>query len=450
MSVFGFKCLQIGNADLVGNKFNGHNLSIYLQEYNIESKHLVSKKLSKAQNTYVLRVKKAENYTDAIIKDRLFLEADIVHLHLIHCTEFNINYLPILTRLKPTVITLHEPFFTTGHCLYAFNCDKWKKFCFDCPNLDIPLKTGLDYSSYDFLTKKLAIQNSNISAIVASDYMENIVNKSPIWYGKKIYKLPFGINQDVFKPASNKALAKKRLRIDEDSIVLMFRATKNEFKGLDYIKRALHGLKTDKKIVILAVEKKGLLKEFKHKFKIKEYGWIYDDEKLAELYRAADLFLMPSKQEAFGMMSIEAMSSGVPVVSIKGTSLENITNSPECGFSVEPEQFCETLQKLINNPALIKEKARLSLDYARQHYGKKSYVKGMVEIYKDVIRNHSQTEEAKLTLEQLKKYAPKNTRTINSTRKRDFIYSRKNIGNQAVTTIFGIKFKTKIKDKGAG
>ena len=117
MSVFGFKCLQIGNADLVGNKFNGHNLSIYLQEYNIESKHLVSKKLSKAQNTYVLRVKKAENYTDAIIKDRLFLEADIVHLHLIHCTEFNINYLPILTRLKPTVITLHEPFFTTGHCL---------------------------------------------------------------------------------------------------------------------------------------------------------------------------------------------------------------------------------------------------------------------------------------------------------------------------------------------
>ena len=64
MSVFGFKCLQIGNADLVGNKFNGHNLSIYLQEYNIESKHLVSKKLSKAQNTYVLRVKKAENYTD--------------------------------------------------------------------------------------------------------------------------------------------------------------------------------------------------------------------------------------------------------------------------------------------------------------------------------------------------------------------------------------------------
>ncbi len=41
--------------------------------------------------------------------------------------------------------------------------------------------------------------------------MENIVNKSPIWYGKKIYKLPFGINQDVFKPASNKALAKNDL-----------------------------------------------------------------------------------------------------------------------------------------------------------------------------------------------------------------------------------------------
>ncbi len=54
MSVFGFKCLQIGNADLVGNKFNGHNLSIYLQEYNIESKHLVSKKLSKVQSLILI------------------------------------------------------------------------------------------------------------------------------------------------------------------------------------------------------------------------------------------------------------------------------------------------------------------------------------------------------------------------------------------------------------
>lgn len=404
MSVFGFKCLQIGNADLVGNKFNGHNLSIYLQEYNIESKHLVSKKLSKAQNTYVLRVKKAENYTDAIIKDRLFLEADIVHLHLIHCTEFNINYLPILTRLKPTVITLHEPFFTTGHCLYAFNCDKWKKFCFDCPNLDIPLKTGFDYSSYDFLTKKLAIQNSNICAIAASDYIENMVKQSPIWQGKKIYKVPFGVNQEIFKPADDKSLIRKKLGINKDSIVLMARTNDGSFKGIEHIKNALKNLKTDKKITVLTVEKKGLLEEFKNKFEIKEYAWVYDDNKLAELYQASDIFLMPSNYESFGMMAIEAMSSGVPVLSIKGTSLESVTNSPECGLSVEPSEFACSLQDLIDNPDEIKRRGEKSLSFAKEHYNKDTYVHKMIEVYKEVIEEHkkNQTEEEKITIEQLK------------------------------------------------
>ena len=65
---------------------------------------------------------------------------------------------------------------------------------------------------------------------------------------------------------------------------------------------------------------------------------------------------MPSEQEAFGLMAIEAMSCGVPVISIKGTSLESVTNSPECGLCCEKEEFVNELNRLIANENELKNK----------------------------------------------------------------------------------------------
>ena len=403
IKIYDFNSLQIGDNDLIGNKFNGHDLQRYLREKNIEANHIVKIKKSTDENTYRVDGK----FTDAILKSSLFASADIVHFHLIHNTDYDLTYLPVYSALKPTVITLHDPFFTTGHCIYSFGCEKWKTGCKDCTKLDIPFKLDIDTTALNYKIKKDSIQNSNICAIVASDYMENLVKQSPIWKGKKIYKLPFGINQEIFKPA-NKIQAKKLLGIDKDDIVIMFRATDYVFKGIDTIKTALKNLKTDKKITIITVQQKGLLKEFKHKFKIKEYGWVYDDDKLAQLYQASDLFLMPSEQEAFGMMAIEAMSCGVPVLSIKGTSLESVTNAPECGLCPDKKDFSQALNQLINNPEELNLRAEKSYNYARENYNKDIYIERMIAIYKDIIQNHSIDYEWKIVLEQMQQNAIKN------------------------------------------
>lgn len=396
--------LQIGDTDLIGNKFNGHDLHLYLREKNIDAKHFVRLKKSKDNNTFRLDGK----YSKEILESNLFINADIVHMHLIHNTDFQITHLPIFSALKPIVITLHEPFFTTGHCLYPFDCEKWKTCCKDCDKLDVLFKIKYDTTTLNYKIKKEVIQNSNICAIVASDYMENLVKQSPIWQGKKIYKLPFGINQDVFEPPLDKNLAKRKLGIKPNDTVIMFRATKNEFKGIETIKEALKKLKTDSKITVITVQKKGLLKEYKHKFNIKEYGWVYDDKKLAELYQATDLFLMPSEQEAFGMMAIEAMSCAVPVISIKGTSLESVTNAPECGVCCEKEDFSNEFNRLINNSEELKIRGEKSYKFAKENYDKDVYVERMIEIYKDIIANHHVKEDWQDVLEQMKKYNGKN------------------------------------------
>ena len=402
-----FRCLQIGETDLKGNKFNGYNLSKYLKEKGIGSKCLVSFKESNNKDVFEILMPKIGNkheFSVNFIKNELILEADIINFHICHSIPFDLNYLPLLTALKPVILTLHDPSYLTGYCCHPFNCEKWKKHCNNCKNLNTWLPISNDYTAHNFLTKKLAIQNSNICAIAASDYIENMVKQSPIWQGKKIYKVPFGVNQEIFKPADDKSLIRKKLGINKDSIVLMARTNDGSFKGIEHIKNALKNLKTDKKITVLTVEKKGLLEEFKNKFEIKEYAWVYDDNKLAELYQASDIFLMPSNYESFGMMAIEAMSSGVPVLSIKGTSLESVTNSPECGLSVEPSEFACSLQDLIDNPDEIKRRGEKSLSFAKEHYNKDTYVHKIIEVYKEVIEEHkkNQTEEEKITIEQLK------------------------------------------------
>lgn len=106
-----------------------------------------------------------------MLRRKEFLFSDIVHLHLIHNTDFDIKMLPIMTRLKPIVITLHDPFFLGGHCIYHFDCEKWKTQCRMCPYPDAAFPLDEDDCAMQFVLKEHAFQDADISVIVASDWM---------------------------------------------------------------------------------------------------------------------------------------------------------------------------------------------------------------------------------------------------------------------------------------
>ncbi|MDR1236178.1 MAG: glycosyltransferase, partial [Holosporaceae bacterium] len=286
------------------------------------------------------------------------------------------------------------------HCIHHFDCEKWKTGCGDCPYPDKPFAINFDDTALQFELKKQAVQNSQIAAIVASGWMEDKIKQSPIWSGKKIYKIPFGINQNIFKPADIKE-AKKKMEIDPVDRVLFFRSDESPYKGLNILKQTLSSLPRNEKISILTVGEKGLLYEFAEKYKIKEFGWISDDKKLAELYQACDLFLMPSEQETFGMMAVEAMSCGKTVVALDGnTALPNTINAPECGTAVSVKDFPTEIQRLLNNREEMIGRGEKSLQYAKQNYNKDIYVKRIIDTYKDVMSDHKSDDAAKHILQQ--------------------------------------------------
>src|SRR5262249_15143302 len=84
-------------------------------------------------------------------------------------------------------------------------------------------------------------------------------------------------------------------------------------------------------------------------------GKVAEDQKWA-LYEKADLFVMPSKSENFGIAIAEAMACGVPVITTRGTPWEELVTH-RCGWWIEP------------NPVALADALRhaLSLSDAERH-----------------------------------------------------------------------------------
>lgn len=423
--LFKYKNLQIGDNDLIGNKFNGHDLHKYLRISGVDSSHLVWNKESDDENTFIIAGDKTNRgdikqsvlniqkdyHLDGIVNpimfdiiyNKLFLEADVVHLHLIHNGLVDVQLLPLLSRLKPVIWTIHDPWPLSGHCIQHFECDKWKSGCKDCPMLDLPFEITKDNSALNYILKKQSIQNANIEIVVASKLMLEKIKEAPAFKNKNVHVVPFGINQEIFYP-QNKAEVRKKLNIPKNALVISFRGDNNYKKGLDYIEHVIKNIKTKENVYFLVFGGGKIFKE--KRFKYIEYGWVKDDLLMADIYNASDLFLMPSTVESFGMMAIEAMSCGTLPIVLDGTALPEVVNAPVCGVSVKrnKDEYLKMVQYFIDHNNERMQRSEKCLEFAKKQYDKNIYVNRLLKIYREAIARHELSKEDALLLDQLKKY----------------------------------------------
>jgi len=80
-------------------------------------------------------------------------------------------------------------------------------------------------------------------------------------------------------------------------------------------------------------------------------GLVTGNQKLS-LYRAADLFMLPTQHENFGLVLTEAMACGIPVLTTKGTDIwREIQTAGAIITDGTPQGFAEQIRKLLNDPA---------------------------------------------------------------------------------------------------
>jgi glycosyltransferase involved in cell wall biosynthesis len=320
-----------------------------------------------------------------------FRDADVVHYHLIHNNTISLLDLPMLFGSKPSVWTFHDPWPMTGHCVYPRNCERWLTGCRGCPDLDAQFAMADDCADRMWRIKQRVLSEVDADIVVASGFMADMVRRSPLTaHLKNVHLVPFGVDASVFLGDDEKAASRRQLGIPDDHFVVLFRSTLSEYKGLRYIVEALGSAPPSGPTTLLTVDEKGHVSALARDYTLLEMGWVNEPALYPRLLSACDLLLMPSTAEAFGLMALEAMAAGRPVVCFEGTSLPGVTHAPECGLAV-PMGDATALRAAVDSlrdPAEARRRGELGRVIADRDYAHDRYLDSLVAVYREAMERH--------------------------------------------------------------
>ena len=251
---------------------------------------------------------------------------DVVHLHSINCAMVNIYRL--LSFLKKqgiaTVLTNHAEFFYTGNCPHALDCEKWKNGCGDCPRLFYASDSKLfDRTHTAWIKMKAAFANHpNLSVVSVSPWVYNRSVLSPILEGVSQTTILNGVRADVFYRRLQTD-ARGLLGLGDGKIILHvtanFSDSESDSKGGIYILKLAERMKD---VTFIVAGKHGQIDNLPSNVIL--VGVISDQQTLGAYYSAANLTVVTSHRETFGMSVAESLSCGTPVVGFESGGSESI------------------------------------------------------------------------------------------------------------------------------
>jgi glycosyltransferase involved in cell wall biosynthesis len=139
---------------------------------------------------------------------------------------------------------------------------------------------------------------------------------------------------------------------------------------------------------VLAVVQDGVdFLPLRSKYGILDLGWV-DGPALEDVYAAADVFAMPSVEETFGLMAVEAMASGTPVVTFEGTAVPEVIEVPRGGVAVpmkDSHALAHALGRLLADAAWRSRIGQEARVLAEQRYSDLVCLDRHFRLYEEVI-----------------------------------------------------------------
>jgi D-inositol-3-phosphate glycosyltransferase len=111
-------------------------------------------------------------------------------------------------------------------------------------------------------------------------------------------------------------------------------------------------------------------------------------DSLPYYYSSAEVVVVPSHYESFGMVALEAMACGTPVVASQVGGLAFLVRDGVTGFQVpdgDPEALCEKLTHLIHDEGLRERMGEQAAAYARQ-YAWGTIAESIESVYRDLLK----------------------------------------------------------------
>lgn len=320
---------------------------------------------------------------ERLTKQLSYLDSDIINLHWVA------NFLDwehfFLENAKPIVWTLHDqnPFLGGEH--YA------EKYI-DIDNDGLPINRV--YSKEELLEEKRLMDYkskilesvSNLHIVSPSKWLKKESEKSALFSQFPHYNIPNGFPISIFK-LLDKSYCREALNLPKDKVIILFvsELIENYRKGFIFLQRAFDEIIKEQQNTPFVLCSVGATKQETDEG-FMSLGSIHEESKMAQVYAAADVFIIPSLEDNFPNTMIESLLCGTPVIGFNTGGIPDAIINGKTGYlcpKISVKSLVKTIKKFLENPnqfngeEIAKE--------AKEKYSLEVQAKAYVELYESIL-----------------------------------------------------------------
>lgn len=236
----------------------------------------------------------------------------------------------------------------------------------------------------------------NCDRIISATEREK--NKLVFYYAappEKISVIPCGVNLDLFRPLDKQA-AKRGLGLG-DSRIILFVGRIEHLKGIDNLLKAMPYLKDSKpRLVIIGGDENSRdemerLQRLARQLNVEDsviFSGLVEYEKMPDFYSAADVCVIPSYYESFGLVALESLACGTPIVATDVGDFKNIIQPGKTGYVVTdnaPTNLASKIALVLSRPSPDAEAIRASV----ARFGWRNIAQALAREFESVLNEYS-------------------------------------------------------------
>ncbi len=317
--------------------------------------------------------------TKRMIRELDRINPDIVHLHNIHGHDCDLELLFTYFKDRGTklVWTFHDCWAFTGYCPHFVmaKCDKWRTGCGGCVQKK-EFSWFFDRSAELYERKKRLFTGLDLTIVTPSRWLADLVKKSFL-SDAQVVVINNGIDLDVFKPSVGDFRSKYGL--EDKRMILGVSFGWGARKGLDVFIDLASRLPDDYRIVLVGTDDSTdkLLPG-----NVISIHRTQNQQELAEIYSAADLFVNPTREENYPTVNMESLACGTPVLTFRtGGSPEIIDET--CGAAVDCDDV-DSLEREVRRICEDKPYSQEACVAKAQSFDKNERFKEYLKLYERV------------------------------------------------------------------
>jgi glycosyltransferase involved in cell wall biosynthesis len=241
--------------------------------------------------------------------------------------------------------------------------------------------------------KQEVFRRTRVVLVTPSAWAAAEVRASGMFPTHTVRCIPHAIDTRTFVPIA-KPLARAQFGLPPEAAVVLYMAhdVREPRKGAVYARAALASLATrwaeERPLAVLIIGKgaeRWELPPLVHQVVVDR---IHDDQRIAAAYSAADVFLLPSLAETFGLVFVESMACGTPCVAFDTSAVPEVVRHSETGFLApvrETNALAHALALLLENRALHSRFAARGRAIVLEEYTPERHSDRFLALYRELL-----------------------------------------------------------------